>query len=647
MATTRQSSELATTARPPFAHSDSEDHTQKPLADGKVLEEGGEHVPVLDRSETGSVNTNSTTEPPPGVLQIEALYLVFGKGYKLWLLFGSIAIVAFVYALQQSTTSTYLPFATSSYSKHALIGTIAVVTSIMSAVARPFEARLADLASRPAAMTFAIITYCAGYIAVAASNDVTDVAAGEVLYTMGNTGIQAIMAIIIADTTSLQNRGLASGLYSSPYIVTAWISGYITTGINAFSDNGWRWGFGMFIIMVPILISPLIVILFWAGHKAKKIGALSLASSSYARRQALGIEQEKRTFTQNIVHYCRQMDAFGLLMMAFSWALLLLPFTLYTSADKGFRNPSLIAMFVVGGLLQIAFVAWEWKFASHPLMPKRVLNRSLICSCIIDFCYYLSGYIHSTYYSSWIYVIVDWSARDYQYWGNIITVGLCFFGVIAGLIQKYTHRYKYLQVFGLCTRLVGQALVYTSTRGHTSDAMLVMGPVLISMGGACSVVGSQVATQASVPHADLALAMALLALWTRIGGAIGSAISAAIWTNQLPKQLTANLSPYMNSTQINTIYGSIAKARAVTEHRDLVRKSYLDAAWYLEVPALVLCVLPIVAGLCTTNFFLGDSQNAIEEKKVVMRSMEETDEEVIREKVKETQERIRMEAGKI
>ncbi|ODO06152.1 hypothetical protein L198_01384 [Cryptococcus wingfieldii CBS 7118] len=303
------------------------------------------------------------------------------------------------------------------------------------------------------------------------------------------------------------------------------------------------------------------------------------------------------------------MDAFGLLLMAFSWALMLLPFTLYKTADKGFKNPSLITMFIVGGLLQISFIVWEWKFASHPLMPKRILNRSLICFCIIDFSYY--------------------SLATFTYWSNMNSITVC-----AGLIQKYTHRYKYLQLFGLCTRLVGQSLVYTSTRGHTGDAMLIMGLVLISMGGACSVVDSQVATQASVPHTDLALAMALLALWTRIGGAIGSAIAAAIWANQLPKHLSANLGQYMNSTQLDAIYGSITKARAVTEHRDLLRKAYLDSAWYLELPALVLCVLPIAAGLCKSNFFLSDTHNAIEEKKVVLRSLEETDEQVVREKVK-------------
>jgi hypothetical protein len=36
-----------------------------------------------------------------------------------------------------------------------------------------------------------------------------------------------------------------------------------------------------------------------------------------------------------------------------------------------------------------------------------------ICSVVIDFMYYLSGYISDTYFTSWIYVVTDWSvSRD-------------------------------------------------------------------------------------------------------------------------------------------------------------------------------------------------------------------------------------------
>ncbi len=68
----------------------------------------------------------------------------------------------------------------------------------------------------------------------------------------------------------------------------------------------------------------------------------------------------------------------------------------------------MIAMVTVGGVLLIAFTVYEIKFASHPLMPKRVLNRTFVGAVLIDVLYMLSGNMRSTYYSSWVYVIKDW-----------------------------------------------------------------------------------------------------------------------------------------------------------------------------------------------------------------------------------------------
>lgn len=83
---------------------------------------------------------------------------------------------------------------------------------------------------------------------------------------------------------------------------------------------------------------------------------------------------------------------------------------------------------------------------------------------------------------------------------------------------------------------------------------------------------SQLATQASVPHQDMAIAIAILGLWTSIGGGVGSAIAGAVWTQRLPAQLQANLGEYYNATELATIYGDIYAAQ-VAEPRDLVIKS--------------------------------------------------------------------------
>lgn len=55
-----------------------------------------------------------------------------------------------------------------------------------------------------------------------------------------------VNTIIVADITNLQNRGLVNSLMASPFILNAFIAGYITEGISAFTENGWRWGVSLF-----------------------------------------------------------------------------------------------------------------------------------------------------------------------------------------------------------------------------------------------------------------------------------------------------------------------------------------------------------------------------------------------------------------
>jgi MFS family permease len=62
----------------------------------------------------------------------------------------------------------------------------------------------------------------------------------------------SVKSVIIADLTNLQNRGLVNGLVTAPFIPNGFIAGYITSGINGFEGSGWRWGYGMFVILTPV-----------------------------------------------------------------------------------------------------------------------------------------------------------------------------------------------------------------------------------------------------------------------------------------------------------------------------------------------------------------------------------------------------------
>ena len=121
------------------------------------------------KSQTGSESsieqkrdTTQTPESKPepevaGVARIEALYKVFGgKGAPLWILYLSIALIAYVYSLDSNTTSSFLPFATSAFDSHSSIGTIEVAADIIAAVGKPFIAKIADITSRPRAYVFSL-----------------------------------------------------------------------------------------------------------------------------------------------------------------------------------------------------------------------------------------------------------------------------------------------------------------------------------------------------------------------------------------------------------------------------------------------------------------------------------------------------------
>nr|AOR51867.1 siderophore-iron transporter Str1 [Phaffia rhodozyma] len=253
--------------------------------------------------------------------------------------------------------------------------------------------------------------------------------------------------------------------------------------------------------------------------------------------------------------------------------------------------------------------------------------------------YYFSGYLSDAYWSSWLYIVFDYSATDYTYILNILTVGLCLFSVPAGLIQRYTHRFKYLQISGLCFRIIGMGLNYYLVAGGMTNAVVVTSRVFISLGGGISVISSQVASQASVPHDDLALAMAILSLWTSIGGAIGSAISASVWNRRVPEALTKYVGDVYNQTEIAEIFGSILVARIADgpSHSLFVCSAYNEAIRPLYLAALITSMVSLLFGICTQNYYLGDTHNVVEDTKIVIRSESETDPDVIAAKASETE----------
>jgi hypothetical protein len=159
-----------------------------------------------------------------------------------------------------------------------------------------------------------------------------------------------------------------------------------------------------------------------------------------------------------------------------------------------------------------------------------------------------------------VLVTKPWSSQGWVYYNNTLTLALCIFGVVAGLL-RWTPRYELIQIIGLFIKILGMGILLDGDRATINTASMVITLVFIGAGGAMSVIGSRVRPQLSVPHQDFALAISLLSSWSKIGGSIGSAIVAVIWAEQMPKTLREYLPPKSIENDIKTIFGSVTSIK--------------------------------------------------------------------------------------
>ncbi|KAJ5102202.1 siderophore iron transporter [Penicillium alfredii] len=132
--------------------------------------------------------------------------------------------------------------------------------------------------------------------------------------------------------------------------------------------------------------------------------------------------------------------------------------------------------------------------------------------------------------------------------------------------------------------------------------------ILVGFDGSMSVVGTRVA-----------LVIAMLALCSRIGSAIGSAIVVVIWSTQVPKQLrhaSIFLRPSTATEKdVISLFGQPTSIRKLYAFDDPMRVgdilAYRRTLYYCLAVVLGLGFVPLIAAFFQNNYFLGKSQNAV------------------------------------
>lgn len=114
------------------------------------------------------------------------------------------------------------------------------------------------------------------------------------MFAVGYNGISYVLDVVIADTSSLKNRPWLFAFSTCPYIANTFAG---PAAAEAFyNGSGWRWGFGTFTIVMPVICAPIAGILVFNKRKATKQGVL--------------VEKKiDKPFLEAVVHYFVEFDS--------------------------------------------------------------------------------------------------------------------------------------------------------------------------------------------------------------------------------------------------------------------------------------------------------------------------------------------------
>ncbi|KAL4922073.1 major facilitator superfamily-domain-containing protein [Aspergillus aurantiobrunneus] len=477
-----------------------------------------------------------------GVHDVEAVTLTWTKA-SLIAVFVNIWLLYFVNAMQSSILSSLLPYVTSEFQTHSLLNTIYIVADAIAAAVYIPLAKVVDVWGRAEGFLIMAVFATMGLVMMAACHNLPTFCAAYVFYTIGFGGMTYCVDVITSDASKLRNRGLAYAFTSSPYIITAFAGPKAAE--EFYEKYNWRWGFGCFAIIFPVVAAPLYVLFSYNTRKAKSQGILTR-------------ERSGRTFLQSIWHYLVEFDAFGMIVFSAGLVVFFLPFEIAQSAPHGWGTGYIIAMIVVGVVMLAIFVVHELYVAPTPMLRfSFIRDRTVIGACLLDATYQISYYCWFNYYTSFLQVVNNLTVAEAGYVSNTFDVVSGVLLLIVGYIIRRTGRFKWLLYISVPLYIFAQGLMIYFRRPNQSVGYLVMCQIFISIGGSIFIIVQQLAILAAVDHQHVATVLAILNVVGTVGDAMGSTISGGIWTNTFKKALRRDL-PASEAPKIDTIYEDLS-----------------------------------------------------------------------------------------
>lgn len=171
------------------------------------------------------------------------------------------------------------------------------------------------------------------------------------------------------------------------------------------------------------------------------------------------------------------------------------------------------------------------------------------------------------------------------------------------ILIKYTRRYRKFVTIGCVIYIVGLLLMLLYRREGSSQVQILGTQIIVGIGGGLLNVPVQLGVQASASHQEVAAATAMFLTSMEMGGAVGAAISGAVWTHSIPRKLLVYL-PEDTRGEAGEIFGKLTKALSYpfgSPTRIAINRAYQETMNKLLVLAVIASIPLIPLSLLMVN----------------------------------------------
>ncbi|KAF2021173.1 MFS general substrate transporter [Aaosphaeria arxii CBS 175.79] len=526
-----------------------------------------------------------------------------------WYIISCLFLFGWAYGMDSLLRVVYQPLATSGFAKHSTLATVNVIRSVVTAATYPAAARLADVFGRLQMVIMSVLFHVIGTIIEAGCKNVEGFAAGAVIYQIGYTSMLLLVEVIVADITTLKARLLYSYVPTLPFLFNTWASGYFSEAVLA--RTSWRWAIGMWSAIVTVCSIPLIVALFLPYRRIKKAGHLDIIKSPFKNLGPLKF----------ITALFWQVDVLGIVLLIAVFGFILVPFTIAGHDKSQWKEAKVLAPLLIGFIICIpTWLIWEHSYARYPMLQIRLLKDRAVwgalgIACMLQFSWTMQGNFLYTV----IIVAFDESVKRATWVVSLYNFFSVLIGFFVGLVVRFSPRVNHLKgiiitgtvlffvAFGLLSHFRGGA--NKPSRDGVWGAQ-----VLLGIAGGLFPYPTQTSIQAATKHKHVALITGLYLATFNIGGALGNAVSGAIWTQTLIPTLLKNLpEPHNTNAMAQDIFASPFKYTEMyaigTPVRNGMVTSYRHTQRLLTLTGLGLCGALIIFSCCIRNPAMVEKQS--------------------------------------